>query len=260
MDPQQRIDLNADVGEAFGNFSTGWDEALLPLVSSVNIACGFHAGDPRVMQQTVAQAAELNLAIGAHPSYPDLVGFGRRFIDATPDEITCDVLYQIGALAAFCRATGVPLCHVKAHGALYNRAAVDEATAQAIIDAVCLYDRELAVLAPPGSSLLRLAREAGLPALAEVFADRAINPDGTLVSRRLPDAMIENPDLVAERVVRMVLHHSVTAIDGTEVEIRGDTICLHGDAHGAVARARAIREALAAAGIVVAAPHARRNA
>jgi UPF0271 protein len=259
MEPQQTIDLNADVGEAFGIYATGWDEALLPLVSSVNIACGFHAGDPRVMQQTVARAAMLNLAIGAHPSYPDLVGFGRRFIDATPNEITCDVLYQIGALAAFCRATGGQLRHVKAHGALYNRAAVDEATAQAIVDAVHLYDPGLAVLAPPGSVLLRRAREAGLPALAEVFADRAVNPDGTLVSRRLPHAMIEDPDLVAARVVRMVRQRVVTAIDGTEVLIEGDTVCLHGDAPGAVARATAIRAALQAAGIAVAAPHARQH-
>lgn len=259
MSDQRTIDLNADVGEAFGNYDAGWDEALLPLISSVNVACGFHAGDPRVMQQTVARAAALDLAIGAHPSYPDLVGFGRRFIDATPDEITCDMLYQIGALAAFCQATGVPLCHVKAHGALYNRAAVDEATARAIVDAVCLYDRDLALFAPPGSALLRLAREAGLPALAEVFADRAINADGTLVSRRLPGAMIENPEIVAARAVRMIRDHTATAIDGSEVAIHGDTICLHGDAPGAVARARAIREALAAAGIAVTAPHARRD-
>jgi 5-oxoprolinase (ATP-hydrolysing) subunit A len=251
------IDLNADVGEAPDIHQFGEDEALLALISSANVACGFHAGGPEVMRATVARAAACGVAIGAHPGYPDRAGFGRRFLDATPDEVYGDVLYQIGALAGFCRAAGASLAHVKPHGALYNRAAVDAATAGAIVRAVVAFDPQLALLAPPGSVLLEAARAAGLVVVAEVFADRAYNADGSLVSRRHAGALIDDPALAAERALRMAREGRITAIDGTEITLQADTICLHGDAPGAVARAQAIRAALDEAGIAVLARHQR---
>lgn len=250
----RNIDLNADMGESFGNYKAGDDQALLRYVSSANVACGFHAGDPRVMEATVRSAAVLGVAVGAHPGYPDLVGFGRRQIDATPEEIYTDVLYQIGALAAFCQAAGVVLRHVKAHGALYNRAAVDEATAAAIVKAVRGFSTDLPIVAQPASTQHRLAREARQPVLAEQFADRAVQPDGNLVSRRAPGALILEPELAAARAVRMVSEHTMVAIDGSVLPCEVDTICIHGDMQGAVARAQAIRQALEAAGITVTAP------
>jgi UPF0271 protein len=210
------------------------------------------------MEATVRQAATLGVAVGAHPGYPDLVGFGRRQLDATPAEVYTDVLYQIGALAAFCQVAGVPLRHVKAHGALYNRAALDEATAAAIVKAVRAFSAQLPIVAQPGSALLRLAREASQPARAEQFADRAVQPDGNLVSRRAPGALILDPELAAVRAVRMVTEHTMVAIDGSVIECEVDTICIHGDMPGAVARARAVRQAIEAAGVVVVAPMASR--
>jgi UPF0271 protein len=257
MAERTRVDLNADLGEWSPAHGGGDDEALMALISSANVACGFHAGGPLVMRATVGRAAARGCAIGAHPGYPDLAGFGRRFLDATPDEIYADVLYQIGALAAFCRAAYVPLAHVKPHGALYNRAAVDVHTANAIVAAIRAFDPHLLLMAPPGSLLFKAARAAGVPALAEAFADRAYNPDGTLVSRRLPGAMIDDPEQAAQRALRIARAGRITAIDGTEIALAADTICLHGDAPGAVDRARAIRAALDAAGIQVAAPRAR---
>ncbi|HWE62176.1 MAG TPA: 5-oxoprolinase subunit PxpA [Chloroflexota bacterium] len=253
MAERTHIDLNADLGEWSSAQGQDADQALLALISSANVACGFHAGGPQTMQATVERAAALGCAIGAHPSYPDPAGFGRRFLDATPDEIYADVLYQIGALSGFCRATGAALVHVKAHGALYNRAAVEARTAGAIARAVRAFDPRLLLMAPPDSVLLQAGRDAGLTVLAEVFADRAYNADGTLVSRRLPGAMIDEPREAARRALRMAREGLVTAIDGTEIALEADTICLHGDAPGAVERARAIRAALDAAGIHVAA-------
>jgi UPF0271 protein len=250
------IDLNADLGEGYGNYNAGDDQALLPFVSSANVACGFHAGDPRVMEATVRSAAALGVAVGAHPGYPDLVGFGRRQMDATPLEVYTDVLYQIGALAAFCRAAGVSLRHVKAHGALYNRAAVDEATAAAIVKAVRAFSRDLPLVSQPASALYRLAREADQPVMAEQFADRAVQADGNLVARRAPGALILEPERAAARAVQMVSDRTMVAIDGSLIACEVDTICIHGDMPGAVERARAIRQALEAAGIVVMAPMA----
>jgi UPF0271 protein len=250
------IDLNADLGEGFGNYQAGPDEELLALVSSANLACGFHGGDPLVMRAAVARAAALGVAIGAHPGYRDLAGFGRRFVDATPDEVYTDTLYQIGALAAFCRAAGAPLRHMKAHGALYNRAATDPITAAALMRAVRDFDPDLAVFAPAGSAQQAQAEAIGLRVVAEVFADRAMNRDGSLVSRRLPGSMIDDPAEAAARAVRMARDRRATAIDGTELMVVGETICLHGDAPGALDRARAIRAALEEAGITIAAPAA----
>ncbi|MGH2388798.1 MAG: LamB/YcsF family protein, partial [Chloroflexota bacterium] len=204
------IDLNADLGEGFGSYQAGPDEELLALVSSANLACGFHAGDPLVMRAAVARAAGMGVAIGAHPGYRDLAGFGRRFIDADPEEIYTDTLYQIGALAAFCRVANVPLRHVKGHGALYTRATKDQLTARALMRAVRDFDPGLLVFAPAGTALQEQAEAHGLRVVAELFADRAINPDGSLVSRRLPGAMIDDPDQAAARAVRMARDHRAT--------------------------------------------------
>jgi UPF0271 protein len=248
------IDLNADVGEATVDHGIDSDARLLPIVTSVNVACGFHAGSPEIIRATVERAASLGISIGAHPSFPDRAGFGRRFLDASPDEIYGDVLYQIGAIAAFCRAAGVPLRHVKPHGALYNHAAINKHAATAIVRAVYSYDPALMLYAPPGSCLFQVAADHGLRAVAEVFADRAVNPDGTLVSRRIPGAVLADPVEVARRAVRMVLEQRATAIDGTQITMTGDTICLHGDAPDAMIRAEAVRAALEAAGVTLAAP------
>lgn len=254
MAARTQIDLNADLGEWSAAHGGESDEVLLALISSANVACGFHAGGPLTMLTTIGRAADLGCAVGAHPGYPDLSGFGRRFVDATPEEIYADVLYQISALAGFCRAAGVPLAHVKPHGALYNRAVVDPVTAAAIARAIQAFDPHLPLFAPPDSVLLQAGREAGIPTCAEAFADRAYNPDGTLVSRRLPNAMIDDPEEAAQRALRIARERSITAIDGTEIALNADTICLHGDAPGATERARAIRAALDAAGIQVAPP------
>ena len=247
----RRIDLNSDLGEGFGAFRAGDDAALFPLISSANVACGFHGGDPRVMEWTVAAAKAHGVAVGAHPGFPDLVGFGRRELAATPDEVRTDTLYQIGALDAFCRAAGVRLQHVKAHGALYNHAVKDPALAAAIAAAAAVYDRGLIFLAQPGTALLAAAAAAGLPTAREGFADRAYNADGTLVSRRLPGAVIAEPEIAAERALRLVAEGKLTTIDGQELTLTIDSLCIHSDTPGAVAMARAIRRRFDAAGIAV---------
>jgi UPF0271 protein len=248
------IDLNADLGEGALSAHGAEENAILAHVSSANIACGFHAGDPSTIAYAIERCASLQVAIGAHPSYPDRSGFGRRFLDATPDEVYRDMLYQIGAIDAFCRASGVKLRHVKPHGALYNHAAVDSETAAAIARAVHDFNPDLALFAPPASMLLAAAKDIGLPAVAEIFADRAVHADGSLVSRRLAGAVLHDPEQVARRAVRMVLEGKVTSIDGVEVSLGGDTLCLHGDAPGSAARAAGLRMALEAAGIDVHAP------
>ncbi|HEU5431801.1 MAG TPA: 5-oxoprolinase subunit PxpA [Thermomicrobiales bacterium] len=245
------IDLNSDLGEAFGAHRIGYDDELFDLISSANVACGFHGGDPRVMERTVAACATRGIGVGAHPSFPDLVGFGRRDIAATPDEIRADTLYQIGALAAFCRAAGVPMQHVKAHGALYNRAIKEGAASEAIAAAVAAYDPGLVMLAQPGSRLFAAAEAAGLPTAREGFVDRAYNTDGTLVNRRLPGAVITDPDSAAERALRLVVDGKLTAIDGTELTLAVDSLCIHSDTPGAVAIARAVRQRFAQAGIAI---------
>lgn len=245
------VDLNCDMGESFGPYTLGLDEQVMPLITSANVACGFHAGDPHVLRRTVALAARHGVAIGAHVSFPDLVGFGRREMNATADEVENDTLYQIGAIAAFCRAAGVPLRHVKPHGALYNMAQRDPALAGAIVRAVTAFDRSLLLFAQPGSAMEQVAREAGLTVVGEVFADRAYTPEGALASRKLPGSVIHDPEQVAGRAVHMVTRGSVVAMDGTAVPLRAETICVHGDTPGAVALIRQMRQQLEAAGVTV---------
>jgi 5-oxoprolinase (ATP-hydrolysing) subunit A len=247
------IDLNADVGEGFGPFRLGDDAQLLPFLSSANVACGFHAGDPMIMRETVAVAVRHGIAVGAHPGYPDLQGFGRRDLAATPGEITAYVLYQIGALDAVCRAAGTRLRYVKAHGALYNRGAADRAVADAIAEAVRLADPGLVLLGLAGSCLIDAGRDAGLRTAAEAFADRAYASDGSLISRSVDGAVIHDVEAVAARALRLVAMGRVTTMDGGDVAVRADSICVHGDTPGALALVRAIRTRLVAEGIAIAA-------
>ena len=247
--PRRSIDLNADLGESFGAWRLGDDLAMLDLVSSANVACGFHAGDPLTLQRTCAAAAERGVVIGAQVGYRDLAGFGRRFIDVAPDELTADVLYQLGALEAMCRVAGTRVAYVKPHGALYNAVVHHEEQARALVAAVVSYDATLPVLGLPGSALLRRAAEAGLRAVTEAFADRGYTGEGTLVSRREPGALLHDPDQVAARMVRLVTDGRIRAVDGTRVAVAAESICTHGDSPGAVAIARAVRAALEGAGV-----------
>jgi UPF0271 protein len=242
------MDLNCDLGESFGAWRMGDDAGVLPWVTSANVACGFHAGDPRIMRDTVRRCRELGVGVGAHPAFPDLVGFGRRDMALTPDQAYTDVLYQIGALAAFCRAEGVPLRHVKPHGQLNNLAVKDAALAQAIVQAARDYDAALIVVAY-GGELLRAAREAGVPTAVEGYADRAYNPDGTLVSRRVPGSVVSDPEEVARRAVSIAVRGGVEAADGTWLPLAVDTLCVHGDTPGAAASAEAVHRALVEAGV-----------
>ncbi len=245
-----RIDLNADMGESFGRWTLGADAALLGLVTSANIACGFHAGDPSVMAQTVAAAVAAAVAIGAHPGYPDLAGFGRRALDMSAADLEAAVLYQIGALAAFTHAAGVELAHVKPHGALYNRAAVDPAVAEPIARAVRRFSADLILVGLAGSALPAAGHSAGLRVAAEAFADRAYAADGTLRDRRLPGAVLPTPAAAAAQAVA-IAHGRLQAHDGTPLPLVAATLCLHGDTLDAVAYATAVRGALDAAGVAV---------
>ena len=245
------IDLNADVGESLGQWPMGDDEHLIPLVSSVNIACGFHAGDPLTIERTIRLASAAEAAIGAHPGYPDLVGFGRRDLDMAADELEAAVIYQVAAVAGLARASGAELRHVKAHGALYNRAAHDERLADSIARAVRRFSPELILVALAGSRLVDAGRAAGLAVAEEAFPDRAYEPDGSLRSRRLPDAVLMDSATVAARAVEMARDGTVTATDGSVIPLRADTLCLHGDTPGAAEHARAVRNALEAAGVSI---------
>jgi len=247
------IDLNADVGESFGAYSLGHDADLVPLITSANVACGFHAGDPGVMRATVALARHHGVAVGAHPGFPDLLGFGRREMRATPREVEDAVAYQIGALAGIAATEGLRLQHVKAHGALYNMAVREAPLADAIAKATASVDRSLILLGLPGSQLVLAGRRAGLRTASEAFADRAYQPNGELVPRSQSGAVIEEADTVVSRAIMMAREHVVIAIDGTRVPIDVDTICVHGDTPGAAALARRIREALTQAGVDIAA-------
>jgi UPF0271 protein len=246
-----QIDINSDIGEGFGPWMLAPDEDLMPLISSANIACGFHAGDPLTIERTVHLARDNRVGVGAHPGFPDRVGFGRRTIVATPDEVRTDVLYQIGAIAAFCRAAGTELQHVKAHGALYNHAVRDAATAEAIARAVWQYDRDLLFFVLPGSELEAAGEAAGLPLAREAFADRGYLPDGSLVPRSRPEAIVRDPEVVVRRMIRLVKEGVIEAIDGTELELEADTICIHSDTPTALDIARALREGFAEAEILV---------
>lgn len=247
--PGASVDLNADLGESFGVWTLGDDDAMLDLVTSANIACGFHAGDAATLARTCRAAAERGVRIGAQVSYRDLEGFGRRFIDVPPDDLTADVIYQIGALQALARVAGTELSYVKPHGALYNSIVEHRDQARAVVEAVHAVDPELAVLGLTGSALFAEAQRVGLRTVAEAFADRAYRPDGRLVSRRERDAVLSDPDEIAERVMSMVSAGRVTAVDGSTVQISVESICVHGDSPGAVAIACAVRDRLAADGV-----------
>lgn len=246
-----RVDLNCDMGESYGAYTIGDDDAILPFVSSVSIACGFHGGDPSVMRSTVHSAAAHRVAIGAHPGLPDLAGFGRREMAVTPQEVYDMTAYQVGALRGIAGAAGVSLNHVKPHGALYNMAAVRKPIADAIALAIRDIDSSLILVALSGSCLIDAGRAQGLRTASEVFADRNYLSDGTLVPRSSPHALVLDGDIAAARAVRMVQARRVTAVDGSEVAVLADTICIHGDADHAPQFAQRIRAALAAAGIAV---------
>ncbi|SFF36618.1 LamB/YcsF family protein [Blastococcus tunisiensis] len=245
------IDLNADLGEGFGVWRLGDDDALLAVVTSANVACGFHAGDPATMRRVCAGAAAAGVAVGAQVSYRDLAGFGRRFIDVDPAELADDVLYQLAALDGIARSVGTRVSYVKPHGALYNAAVTHEGQAAAVVDAVLAFDRRLPLLGLPGSALLRSAEAAGLRPVPEGFADRGYTPGGRLVPRRSPGALVEEPATVAARAVRMAADGVVEAVDGTALLMPVESICVHGDTPGAAAIARAVRAALTGAGIAL---------
>jgi len=248
-----RIDLNADVGESYGAWSLGEDDALIPLVTSINVASGAHAGDPDVIARTVAIAARHGVAVGAHPGYPDRAGFGRRAMALSPGEIERSVVVQVGAIWAAARAAGLPLRHVKAHGALYNRASRDEDAALAVARAVTSVDPGLWLFGLAGSAQVDAGHALGLRVVEEAFADRAYEADGTLRSRTLEGSVLDEPAAAAAQALAIV-RGSVSAVDGAVVRLRADSICVHGDLPGAAARARAVREALVAAGIELGAP------
>ncbi|CAI3789883.1 5-oxoprolinase subunit A [Pseudomonas sp. MM227] len=238
------IDINSDLGESFGAWSMGDDDAMLDIVTSANVACGFHAGDPAGILRTLKAAAARQVSIGAHVSYPDKVGFGRRNMDVASDELTADVIYQIGALQGLAQAAGTRVSYVKPHGALYNTIAHDRRQALAVIAAIRAVDSRLVLVALAGSSLIELAREQGLTCIAEAFADRAYTPEGTLVSRREPGAVLHDPQLIAQRMLRLVEDGTLEAIDGSITRIQADSICVHGDSPAAVAMARELRRVL----------------
>ena len=242
------VDINSDLGEGLGPWPMGDDAAMLGIVSSANIACGFHAGDPSIMRRVCATAAERGVAIGAHVSYRDIAGFGRRFIDVDPGELADDVTYQIAALDGFARAAGSRVAYVKPHGALYNAVVHHHEQACAVIAGVLAFG-SLPLTGLPASVVLDMAADAGLPTVVEAFVDRAYHADGTLVSRRESGSVLHDVDAIVDRTVRMVRDHTVVAVDGTVVPIEPASICVHGDTPGAVAIATAVRRALTEAGI-----------
>jgi len=248
------IDLNSDLGEGFGPFRVGADDDLFPLISSANVACGAHGGDPLTMDRTVRKAREHGVAVGAHPGFPDRAGFGRRAMALTPAEIRAEVIFQVGALGAFCRIAGVPMLHVKAHGALYNLAVAEPEIANAIALAVRDVDPALRFFALPGSALEQAAIDAGLPVMREAFADRAYLPDGTLAPRALPGSIIHDPEVAASRMVRLVTDGTIVALDGSTLQLQADTICVHSDTSGAVAIATELVRHLRDAGVTVRTP------
>ncbi len=239
------------MGESFGRYTLGLDAEIIPLISSANIACGFHAGDPSVMRATVQLAVEHGVGIGAHPGFPDLAGFGRRNMNMPADELCDSIIYQVGALTAFAQLFDSTIRHVKPHGALYNMAANDEELAKVIVGALLKLNPELILFGLSGAGILDVARAAGLRVAREVFADRAYNEDGTLVSRTQEGAVISNSELVAERVLKMAHERKVTTITGKEIELEFDTVCVHGDTAGAVEHARKIVQALKQEGVEI---------
>ena len=245
------IDLNSDLGESYGAWRMGDDATMLDIVSSANVACGFHAGDPSGILATLEQAAKRGVVVGAHVSYPDRVGFGRRNMDVTSAELTADVIYQIGALQGLARAAGTRVAYVKPHGALYNTIAGDARQADAVIAAMLALDPALVMMGLAGAPILDRARAAGLPVVAEAFADRAYTPQGTLVSRREAGAVLHDPDTVAARMLRLATEGVIEASDGSTLTLQADSICIHGDSPGAVAMAQRVREVLVEGGVQI---------
>jgi 5-oxoprolinase (ATP-hydrolysing) subunit A len=245
------IDLNADLGEGFGVWRLGDDDAMLGIVTSANVACGFHAGDPAGLLRVCRSAAERGVRIGAQVSYRDLAGFGRRYIDVAAEDLLADVVYQIGALQALARAGGSAVSYVKPHGALYNTIVENREQAAAVAEAVRMVDATLPVLGLTGSAFFDEAGRVGLRTVAEAFADRAYRPDGQLVSRREPGAVLNDPEAIARRVVSMVTNGRVTAVDGTQIGVTVESVCVHGDSPGAVQIAAAVRAALQAGGTAI---------
>lgn len=243
------IDLNSDLGESFGPWPMGDDMSMLSLVTSANVACGFHAGDPAGIMSVLAEAASRGVSVGAHVGYRDLVGFGRRNMDPSSAELFGDTVYQIGALMGLAKAAGTTVRYVKPHGALYNTIAHDARQAADVIDAVKAVDPSLILMVLVGAPIVEKAREAGLTVVCEAFADRAYNADGSLVSRRLPGSVIHDPAVVADRILRLVTEGCITAIDGSEVRLETQSICIHGDTPTAVGIARNLRETLVTRGI-----------
>ncbi len=246
-----RVDLNSDLGESFGRYTLGMDDKIIPLITSANVACGYHASDPVVMEKTVSMAREAGIRVGAHPGFPDLMGFGRRNMAVSPAEAKAYVMYQLGALEGFCRAKGVKLQHVKPHGALYNMAAKDYELSRAICEAIYEFDKNLIVLALSSGELARAAKDMGLRTALEVFADRSYEEDGTLVNRRKDGAMITDEDEAIARVVRMVKEKKVTAITGKDIPIQADSVCVHGDGAKALAFVERIHKALTEEGVEI---------
>ncbi len=242
-----KIDLNCDMGESFGMYKMGLDEEVIKHISSANVACGFHAGDPMWMRHTVRLAEEHGVAVGAHPSFPDLNGFGRRNMSVEPEEAKNDVIYQVGALSAF--TAGGKLQHVKPHGAMYNQAVSDEALARAICEAVLEVDEDMVLLVLAGSPWERTAADMGVRVAREIFADRAMNPDGSLVSRSREGSVIHDVEEVVERSLRMVTESRAVAITGEEMEVEAESLCLHGDTPGAVEMAKTLERQLRASGV-----------
>ncbi|TJX14211.1 5-oxoprolinase subunit PxpA [Tissierella creatinini] len=246
------VDLNSDLGESFGVYTMGMDSEVMKYITSSNIACGWHAGDPLIMDITVKEAIKNNVAVGAHPGYPDLMGFGRRNIEITPAEARAYMLYQVGALRAFTEANNIKLQHIKLHGAFYNTTCLKPDLADAIVDAIAeTFGKNIILLALSGSYILKRGQEKGLRIAHEVFADRAYNTDGTLVSRKLPGAIIHDKDLAIQRIKRMVKEGKITTIDGTDINIKSDSICVHGDNPEAVSFVKTIKENLQADGIEI---------
>jgi len=242
-----KIDINCDMGESFGAYKLGLDEEVIKYITSANIACGYHAGDPLVMERTVSLAKNYGVSAGAHPGFPDLMGFGRRNIDATLAEIKGYVTYQIGALQAFATAQGLKVEHVKPHGALYLMAVEDEKISEAVVEAIKSVDKDLIFIALAGAKvekMTKIGERIGLRVAYEAFPDRAYTPEGTLVSRRQPGAVIKDPDVVAQRALKMAKEGKVVAIDGTEINLRPETLCVHGDTPGAVNLVKKIRQTL----------------
>lgn len=244
-----RVDLNSDLGESFGNYKIGMDESVIPLITSANIACGYHAADPMVMKKTVQTAMDNGIGIGAHPGFPDLMGFGRRNMNVSPEEAGAYVTYQLGALYGFCKSMGAEIQHVKPHGALYNMAGKDYKLARAICEAIYHFDKDLILMALAGSQMVKAAEEVGLPFAREFFADRAYEEDGSLVARTKEGAMITDDNLAVERVLKVIKEQKIVAITGKEISLKIDSICVHGDSAKALEFVNLIRQHLSEEGV-----------